>query len=107
MHGLFDGPPADLALRQRLTEEAECDGGAALHARLGTVDPVTAGRLHPNDVRRIVRALEVWEITGRPISEWQTQWQDPDGVTGDGATGIPTVTPSPRHPVTPSSSPLA
>src|SRR5207249_5715577 len=37
-------------------------------------DPTTAARLHPNDLRRIVRALEVWETTGRPISAWQQQW---------------------------------
>jgi tRNA dimethylallyltransferase len=72
--GLFDGPPADAALRARLTTEAERDGAAALHARLAAVDPVTARRLHPNDVRRVVRALEVFELTGRPISEWQLEW---------------------------------
>ena len=72
--GLFDGPPADEALRRRLTDEAEQAGREALHARLAQADPVTAARLHPNDVRRIVRALEVWELTGRPMSDWQTQW---------------------------------
>jgi tRNA dimethylallyltransferase len=74
LHGLFDGPPADEALRRRLTEEAERDGREALHQRLASVDPAGAARLHPNDVRRVVRALEVWERTGRPISAWQTQW---------------------------------
>jgi tRNA dimethylallyltransferase len=74
LHGLFDGPPADPALRRRLTEEAERLGRDALHRRLADVDPAAAARLHPNDVRRIVRALEVWELTGRPISAWQTQW---------------------------------
>ena len=72
--GLFDGPPADKALRKRLTEEAWRAGSQALHDRLAQVDPSAAARLHPNDVRRIVRALEVWELTGRPISDWQTQW---------------------------------
>jgi tRNA dimethylallyltransferase len=74
LHGLFDGPPADPDLRQRLTEEAERLGSAALHARLASVDAPSAARLHPNDVRRIVRALEVWQLTGRPLSAWQTQW---------------------------------
>jgi tRNA dimethylallyltransferase len=46
-----------------------------LHARLAGVDPLAAARLHPNDLRRIIRALEVWQITGRPISAWQEQWQ--------------------------------
>ncbi len=74
LHGLFEGPPADEALRQRLTTEAEQRGAQVLHDRLGEIDPATAQRLHPNDLRRIVRALEVWELTGRPISAWQSQW---------------------------------
>ena len=74
LYGLFDGPPADAALRKRLAEEADQLGGAALHARLNHVDPVSAGRLHPHDVRRVVRALEVWELTGKPISAFQQQW---------------------------------
>ncbi|HVS35633.1 MAG TPA: tRNA (adenosine(37)-N6)-dimethylallyltransferase MiaA [Gemmataceae bacterium] len=75
LHGLFDGPPADQELRRRLAEDAERLGPSALHARLAEVDPAGAARLHPNDVRRVVRALEVWQLTGRPISAWQTQWQ--------------------------------
>ena len=74
MRGLFDGPPADENLRRRLTEEADRLGPPPLHARLATVDAVSAGRLHPNDIRRVIRALEVWELTGRPLSAWQTQW---------------------------------
>ena len=73
--GLFDGPPADAALRQRLEDEAETYGCAALHQRLAQCDPVTAARLHGNDRRRIIRALEVHELTGKPISAWQTQWR--------------------------------
>ncbi|HEY7311683.1 MAG TPA: tRNA (adenosine(37)-N6)-dimethylallyltransferase MiaA, partial [Gemmataceae bacterium] len=72
--GLFDGPPADETIRRRLRDEADRAGGGSLHARLAAVDPVTAARLHPNDLRRVIRALEVWELTGRPISDWQTQW---------------------------------
>ena len=74
LHGLFDGPPADPDLRRSLSDEAERLGSAALHARLAAVDPPSAARLHPNDVRRIIRALEVWQLTGRPLSAWQTQW---------------------------------
>src|SRR5262249_12144882 len=59
----------------RLEEESERDGSSILHARLAAVDPVTAQRLHPNDARRIIRALEVWELTGKPPSAWQTQWK--------------------------------
>jgi tRNA dimethylallyltransferase len=74
LHGLFDGPPADAELRQALEVEAERDGNVALHARLAGVDPKTAARLHPNDVRRVVRALEVHTLTGKPISDWQQTW---------------------------------
>ncbi len=77
LYGLFDGPPADEGLRRRLTEEAERLGSPILHARLAAVDAVSAARLHPNDVRRIVRGLEVWQLTGRPLSVWQTQWSVP------------------------------
>ena len=74
LHGLFDGPPADKAVRRRLTGEAECLGPEALHGRLRSLDPVAAARLHPNDLRRVIRALEVHELTGKPLSAWQTQW---------------------------------
>jgi tRNA dimethylallyltransferase len=74
LYGLFDGPPADDALRERLTREAEREGAGKLHERLARVDPLSAARLHPNNVRRIIRALEVAELTGRPISSWQTEW---------------------------------
>jgi tRNA dimethylallyltransferase len=84
LHGLFDGPPADESLRRRLSEEAAASGGAALHARLAAVDPVSAARLHPNDLRRVIRALEVWELTGRPISDWQTQWATGSREQGTG-----------------------
>lgn len=83
LHGLFDGPPADETIRRRLNDEAASVGDAALHARLAVVDPVSAARLHPNDVRRVIRALEVWELTGRPISAWQTQWMTSDHPPAD------------------------
>lgn len=76
LFGLFEGPPADETIRRRLADEAAERGGAALHARLIAVDPVSAARLHPNDHLRIIRALEVWELTGRRISDWQTQWHE-------------------------------
>ena len=75
--GLFPAPPADHELRGRLEAEAEIEGREALHARLAAVDSASARRLHPNDVRRVVRALEVWHLTGKPISAWQQQdWWD-------------------------------
>ncbi len=74
MCGLFDGPPADTALRRQLEEEANLAGSPALHARLAQADPESARRIHPNDLRRIVRALEVLALTGKALSRWQTQW---------------------------------
>jgi tRNA dimethylallyltransferase len=74
LFGLFDCPPADKALRRDLETQAHQDGALALHARLAQIDSVAAARLHPNDIRRVIRALEVWQLTGRPISAWQTQW---------------------------------
>jgi tRNA dimethylallyltransferase len=74
MYGLFPGPPADDAVRARLGQVAEEQGAEALHHRLSRVDAQAAARLHPRDLRRIIRALEVHELTGRPISEWQQEW---------------------------------
>ncbi|MDG3004226.1 tRNA (adenosine(37)-N6)-dimethylallyltransferase MiaA [Paludisphaera mucosa] len=73
LRGLFDGPGADPEVRSRLEAEAKASGDAALHGRLAALDPATAARLHPNDRRRIVRALEVIELTGIPFSELQRQ----------------------------------
>jgi tRNA dimethylallyltransferase len=69
--GLSDLPPADGTLRARLESEAEERGWPALHARLAVLDPAAAARIHPNDPQRIQRALEVCELTGRPLSELQ------------------------------------
>jgi tRNA dimethylallyltransferase len=74
LRGIFQGPPADWELRHRLEEEARQWGSAHLHQRLAEVDPLTGRRLHVNDTRRIIRALEVYEKTGVPISELQRQF---------------------------------
>jgi len=70
-YGLSDLPPADPALRARLEQEASTQGWGHLHRRLAKVDPLAAARIHPNDPQRIQRALEVWALTGRPLSEQQ------------------------------------
>ena len=75
--GFFHGPPADWELRNRLKADAAELGTPALHRRLAAVDPRAAARIHPNDLRRIVRALEVHQATGTPISELQTQFGSP------------------------------
>ncbi|VTR96886.1 tRNA (adenosine(37)-N6)-dimethylallyltransferase MiaA [Tuwongella immobilis] len=74
LEGLFESPPADAQLRAELTAFGDEHGALALHRRLAEVDPVAAAKLHPNDTRRIVRALEVFTLTGTPISARQTQW---------------------------------
>lgn len=74
LYGLFEGPGSDTAVRDRLRAEIAAAGLPALHRRLAAVDPEAAGRIHPNDEKRIIRALEVHELTGRPISSFQKQW---------------------------------
>jgi len=64
-------PEADLGLRASIDARAARHGWPALHAELARVDPATAARLSPNDAQRIQRALEVWELSGKPISELQ------------------------------------
>lgn len=77
LKGIFDSPPADPELRLRLEAEAETLGPTGFHEKLAGIDPASAARLHPNDIRRQVRAREVYELTGRPISAWQQQgWFD-------------------------------
>jgi tRNA dimethylallyltransferase len=75
LRGIFEGPPADWALRHRLADEARREGSETLHRRLTEVDAGAAARLHPNDTRRLIRALEVYEKTGRPISQLQRQFE--------------------------------
>ncbi|NLF31338.1 MAG: tRNA (adenosine(37)-N6)-dimethylallyltransferase MiaA [Planctomycetes bacterium] len=74
LEGMFAGPGESKEIRAALKARAAAEGVAALHAALVRVDPAAAERIHPNDERRIIRALEVHELTGRPISELQTQW---------------------------------
>ena len=69
--GLNPMPGADPALRAALDARAAVEGWPALHAELARVDPATAARLAPNDRQRIQRALEVWQLSGRPLSAWQ------------------------------------
>ncbi|MBC7186840.1 MAG: tRNA (adenosine(37)-N6)-dimethylallyltransferase MiaA [Calditrichaeota bacterium] len=71
--GLFGPKITDLTLRERLRQEAQDLGVQALWHRLAEVDPVSAARLHPNDAQRIIRALEVYESTGLPISLHQAR----------------------------------
>lgn len=74
--GLFEGPSADKELRERLKQEARELGTQILYERLCVVDPVSARKIHPNDLMRIIRALEIYERTGKRISELQKQWDN-------------------------------
>ncbi|MFM7152131.1 MAG: tRNA (adenosine(37)-N6)-dimethylallyltransferase MiaA [Gemmataceae bacterium] len=89
LEGLFAGPPADANLRQQLEADAERLGAEGLHRRLQEVDPQAASRLHPNDLRRVIRALEVFHLTGRPISSWQTQWRSPASSDANETSSMP------------------
>ncbi|MBD7923961.1 tRNA (adenosine(37)-N6)-dimethylallyltransferase MiaA [Xanthomonas sp. CFBP 8703] len=73
LEGLAPMPPADPQLRAALAARAQADGWAALHAQLQQVDPLAARRIRPGDAQRIQRALEVFQLSGRPISAWQAQ----------------------------------
>ena len=78
---LIDGidamPAADAAVRRALDARAAAEGWTALHAELARVDPSTAARLPPTDAQRIQRALEVWAVSGRPISQFHGQARAP------------------------------
>jgi tRNA dimethylallyltransferase len=76
LRGMFEGPPADWDFRNEIEKEISEMGADFLHERLQMVDPVAAHNLHPNDQRRIIRALEVYRQTGQPISHWQMQFDE-------------------------------
>ncbi|MBN1457035.1 MAG: tRNA (adenosine(37)-N6)-dimethylallyltransferase MiaA [Sedimentisphaerales bacterium] len=82
LYGLFEGPGSDVEIRERLRRQIEEEGSGVLYDRLAEVDPKTAQRIHRNDHRRIIRALEVYELTSKPISSFQQQF-DSEGRLSD------------------------
>ncbi len=74
LYGLFDGPAADPSIRDELRQSARDGGLEGLYKELSQVDPEAAGRIHSNDAKRIIRALEVFRLTGEPISRLQGQF---------------------------------
>jgi tRNA dimethylallyltransferase len=76
VYGMFRGPAASAERRAELTRILKDQGPESLYRRLQRADPQAAARLHPNDAKRVIRALEVVETSGRPISESQTQWKE-------------------------------
>ena len=81
-HGLSSLPPANPEIRARLDEQGKGIGWPAMHAELVKVDPVTAARLQPNDSQRVQRALEVYKITGKPMSALLADSPSEDGREG-------------------------
>jgi tRNA dimethylallyltransferase len=77
LYGLFDGAGTDESVRQVLKARIESEGIAAMHTELARKDVAAGQRIHPNDSKRIIRALEVIELTGKPISAHQQQWETP------------------------------
>lgn len=71
LHGLSAMPAGDPDIRAALAQQAQAEGWAALHAQLADVDPVAAASIHATDAQRIARALEVYRLTGRGISQWR------------------------------------
>ena len=80
LYGLFKGPGTDEQLREQLRMRAQTEGLAKLHSELTKVDPAAADRISPNDAKRIIRALEVYQLTGEPISSFQKQWAAPQAM---------------------------
>ena len=81
LRGVDPGPPADWEFRRQIEDELKIHGLTALHERLELVDPLSAARLHPHDKRRIIRALEVYRLTGQPLSHRQVQFDE--GMSAD------------------------
>ena len=76
MYGLFEGPGSNELIRGRLQERCRGEGLNKLYAELEETDPEAASNIHPNDRKRIIRALEVFQLTGKPISSHQRQWSN-------------------------------
>lgn len=70
LYGLDDLPQADPEIREHLNKVIADDGSESLHQKLTSIDPISAAKIHPNDSSRLVRALEVFEITGKPLSHF-------------------------------------
>jgi tRNA dimethylallyltransferase len=77
LRGACEGPPADASFRREVEAEVAQIGLQPLRDRLRQVDPLSASKLHPNDARRMIRALEVFKLTGQPISHYQMHFEEP------------------------------
>ncbi len=73
LYGLWEGPPGDRAFRQTFLDLEQIEGAGTVHRKLSEVDPISAAKIHFRDVSKIARALEVFHVTGRPLSELHTE----------------------------------
>ena len=94
--GIDDMPPADATVREQIETQARTQGWPALHAELQRVDPATAARLPPTDSQRIQRALEVFRLTGRPLSSFHTRSDDAQPSAAARATTLISLEPADR-----------
>lgn len=76
LRGVYEGPPADWEFRRQVEQELSQVGIEQLHQRLEQVDPLLAAKLHPHDKRRIIRGLEVYKVTGQPLSHQQVHFEE-------------------------------
>ena len=88
LEGLAAMPPADAALRDRITARAQQAGWPALHAELARIDPESAARIHPNDPQRLVRALEVYRVSGSTMSEHRARQRSQKAVADAPGSGV-------------------
>jgi tRNA dimethylallyltransferase len=95
-NGLDDLPPANAAVRAAIEARAAAMGWPALHAELAAIDPITAARLAPADSQRIQRALEVWQLTGQPMSALQTSKTIAARAGGSGVWPLVSLEPTDR-----------
>jgi len=79
VEGISKMPKANAQIRKRIEDEARKTGWSSLHERLAQVDSESASRIHPNDPQRILRALEVYELSSKTITEWQRASKVPSG----------------------------
>lgn len=95
--GIDDMPAADPEVRAKIEAQAAEQGWPALHAELARVDPVTAARLAPGDSQRIQRALEVWHVSGQPLSSFHTIKKVADNTNNTGASALFPWNPTTGH----------
>ena len=80
LYGLFEGVGTDEQIRGQLRTREKTEGLEKLYRELAKIDKAAAERIHPNDSKRIIRALEVYELTGKPISSFQQQWSQQENI---------------------------